>query len=271
MSPEPVGTVRIFQRRPGLVEKVVYVGLGVPAIGLDSHMVFAFTRGDSVVPHFTLDSVQGQGSYAFHLDLIPRAELATHLAYVDWAHTPLTATYDEVEARPGLSKAAIGPRQYAMMSPWMLVHRAEEDAFAGIEDAVRAYFDHWVALLASDVPAEVVAEVADTDLATRDLRNRANIFNPDVDKVWAQVARLVGDEAMEEIRVQLLDNTIPEPRSWRDDRRRCPPRSRPASGSSGSRGSGTVAPRSSTPRATTSASSGSTGRASSRTAWPATG
>ncbi len=143
MSPDPVGTVRIF-RGDGVVEKVVYVGLAVPAIGLDSHMVFAFTRGDSVVPHFTLDSVQGQGSYAFHLDLIPRAELATHLAYVDWAHTPLTATYDEVEARPGLSKAAIGPRQYAMMSPWMLVHRAEEDAFAGIEDAVRAYFDHWV-------------------------------------------------------------------------------------------------------------------------------
>ncbi len=42
------------------------------------------------MPHFTLDSVLGQGSYAFHLDLIPRVELATHLTYVDWAHTPLT-------------------------------------------------------------------------------------------------------------------------------------------------------------------------------------
>ena len=115
---------------------MVYVGLGVPTIGLDSHMVFAFTRATSVVPHFTLDSVQGQGSYAFHLDLIPRAELATHLTYVDWAHTPLTATFEEVGARAGLSKAAIGPRQFAMMSPWMLVHRADEDAFVAIEDAV---------------------------------------------------------------------------------------------------------------------------------------
>lgn len=208
MSPDPVGLVRIFAGE-GAVEKVVYVGLAVPAIGLDSHMVFAFTRGDSVVPHFTLDSVQGQGSYAFHLDLIPRAELATHLTYVDWAHAPLTATYDEVEARDGLSKAAIGPRQYAMMSPWMLVHRAEEEAFVAIEDAVRAYFDHWVSLLESEVPAAVQADVADTDLAVRDLRNRANIFSPDVDHVWAQVARLVGDEAMEDMRVQLLDNSIP--------------------------------------------------------------
>lgn len=209
MSPDPVGTVRIFSG-DGLVEKVVYVGLGVPAIGLDSHMVFAFTRGDSVVPHFTLDSVQGQGSYAFHLDLIPRAELATHLTYVDWAHTPLTATYDEVGSREGLSKAAIGPRQYAMMSPWMLVHRAEEDAFVGIEDAVRAYLAHWQSLLEGEVPAEVAADVSDTDLAVRDHRNRANIFSPDVDHVWAQVARLIGDEAMEDVRVQLLDNSISE-------------------------------------------------------------
>lgn len=213
MSPDPVGTVRIFRGTDDsdVVEKVVYVGLGVPAIGLDSHMVFAFTRGTSVVPHFTLDSVQGQGSYAFHLDLIPRAELATHLTYVDWAHTPLTTTYDEVEAREGLSKAAIGPRQYAMMSPWMLVHRAEEDAFVGIEDAVRAYLDHWQSLVGSEVPTDVQADVADTDLAVRDQRNRANIFSPDVDHVWAQVARLVGDEAMEDVRRQLLDNTISEP------------------------------------------------------------
>jgi hypothetical protein len=209
MSPEPVGLVRIF-KGDGVVAKAVYVGLTVPAIGLDSHMTFAFTRGDSPVPHFTLDSVQGQGSYAFHLDLIPRAELATHLKYVDWAHSPLTETYDEVEARPGLSKTAIGPRQFAMMSPWMLVHRADEDAFAGIEDAVKAYLAHWGELVAAPVPAEITDEVADTDLATRDARNRANIFSPDVDQVWAQVTRLLGEEASEAIRVQLLDNTIPE-------------------------------------------------------------
>jgi hypothetical protein len=207
MSPDPVGSVRIFHGG-GVVEKVVYVGLAVPAIGLDSHMVFAFTRGDSPVPHFTLDSVQGQGSYAFHLDLIPRAELATHLTYVDWAHTPLTTTYEEVGARPGLSRANIGPRQFAMMSPWMLVHRAEEAAFVAIEDAVRAYLDHWTSLVHGEVPAAVLADVADTDLAVRDLRNRANIFDPDVDQVWAQVSRLIGEEAMDDVRVQLLDNTV---------------------------------------------------------------
>ena len=208
MSPEPVGRVRVFGG--DAVAKVVYVGLSVPPIGLDSHMVFAFTPADAAVPHFTLDCVQGQGSYAFHLDLIPRADLATHLTYVDWAHTPLTDTFDEVSARPGLSKAAIGPRQIAMMSPWMLVHRADEAAFGGIGDAVAHYLDNWFGLLEGGVPDEVTADLADTDLAARDRRNRANIFSPDVDKVWAQVERLLGHEAMEDVRVQLLDNVVAE-------------------------------------------------------------
>lgn len=210
MTPAPVGEVRVFTASSDdePVAKLVYVGLAVEMIGLDSHMVFAFTRDDSPVPHFTLDSVQGQGSYAFHLDLIPRADLGTHLAYLDWAHDPLTATYEEVEQRPGLSPAAIGPRQRSVMSPWMLVHRAKADAFVAIEDAVTAYLDHWAGLLDAPVPEDVRTDLADTDLAARDARNRGLIFNPDVDKVWAQVARLLGDEAAEDVRVQLLDNEV---------------------------------------------------------------
>ena len=98
--PAPVGTVRVFHG-DGASPRSSTSASSVPPIGLDSHMVFAFTPADGAVPHFTLDSVHGQGSYAFHLDLIPRADLATHLAYVDWAHTPLTATYDEVVGATG--------------------------------------------------------------------------------------------------------------------------------------------------------------------------
>ncbi|WP_370614839.1 hypothetical protein [Mumia sp. Pv 4-285] len=210
MTPAPVGEVRVFVAADDAepVAKLVYVGLAVEMIGLDSHMVFAFTRDGLPIPHFTLDSVQGQGSYAFHLDLIPRADLGTHLTYLDWAHDPLTETYEEVETWSGLTKAAIGPRQNAVMSPWMLVHRADADAFVSIETAVTTYLEHWFGLLDSPVPEAVLADVADTDLPARDARNRANIFSPDVDKVWAQVARLIGDDAAEDVRVQLLDNEV---------------------------------------------------------------
>ena len=78
MQDAPVGVLRTWSGGKG-VAKAVYCGLTVEAIGLDSHMVFAFTDTESLVPHFTLDSVFGQGSHAFHLDLIPRAELASTL------------------------------------------------------------------------------------------------------------------------------------------------------------------------------------------------
>jgi len=49
----------------------------------------------------------------------------------------------------------------------------------------------------------------DTKECSCDERNRANIFSPDVDKVWAQVEQLIGIEQMEAVRGLLLDNAIP--------------------------------------------------------------
>ena len=46
----PVGNMRIWEG--DAVRKMVYIGITVPMIQLDSHMVFAFTPADSAVPHF---------------------------------------------------------------------------------------------------------------------------------------------------------------------------------------------------------------------------
>lgn len=207
MSPDPVGCMRLFGGEKG-VSKAVYCSISVEAIGLDSHMVFAFTPADSAVPHFTLDSVFGQGSHAFHLDLIPRVELASHLAYVDHCYSPLTDTFESLREWDGLSRAHIGPRQFAMMSPWMCVNRATEAAFADMPPIVAAYRDHWFSLLDDGLPAEVADDCTDTDLERRDLRNRSSLFSRDVDPVWDQITRLIGDQA-EAIRLQLTTNEVP--------------------------------------------------------------
>ena len=204
MQAEPVGELRIWTGGKG-VAKAVYCALSVEAIGLDSHMVFAFTDEDSVVPHFTLDSVFGQGSHAFHLDLIPRLEPASHFAYVEAVLTPLTPAYEQVQAMEGLTAAAIGPRQRAFMSPWMCANRATADAFGAIGEPVNAYLEHWFALLDGGIPQEVLDSAADTDLRQRDLANRAALFSREVDAVWDQITRLIGDQA-EGIRQQLVSN-----------------------------------------------------------------
>lgn len=209
MSPDPVGKVRVFTG-DGAVAKAVYVALAVPAIGLDSHMTFAFTPETSAVPHFTLDSVMGQGSYAFHLDLIPRAEIGTHVPYMDAAYGGLTETFEAVREWEGLSATNLTPRQNAMMSAWMLARRATEEAFRAMSGPVGAYRDHWYALLEKGLPDEVLTSLSDTDLAARDAEHRRQLFSPEVDPVWHQVTRLVGEEQMEFMRRQLMTNEVSE-------------------------------------------------------------
>lgn len=207
MSPDPVGALKVL--RGERIAKVVYIGLTVEAIGMDSHMIFAFTGADSAVPHFTLDSVMAGGHLAYHIDLVPRAELASHLEYTNTAFHPLTPVFEEIRERFGPSTASIGPRQYAMMSPWMLVNRATEEQFRQLDEYLDRYFEHWRGLVDKGLPDDVLATLTDTDLADRDARNRANLFNPEVDPVWGNVARLLGDEQTDALRAELLTNDLP--------------------------------------------------------------
>ncbi|MFD8098829.1 hypothetical protein ACFV24_04775 [Nocardia fluminea] len=195
MAPDPVGRLRVL--RGGPIDKVVAVDLVVDPLGLDSHMLFAFTEPGSAVPHFTLDSVHAE-YYAMHLDLIPRVDLGVHLEYLDAAFLPLTGLLEQAWQIDGVSAAAIGPRQRAMMSPWMVVCRATEEAFTALGDTVDGYLTHWLSLVDKGVPP------VRSDTAMRDRINRAHLFSPEVDPVWAQVTRLLGPEQGERVRGELI-------------------------------------------------------------------
>lgn len=187
------------------IHRIVAVSITVPAIGLDSHMIFAFTPASSGVPHFTVDSVQAGEHMAFHLDLIPRLDLAVNLAYMDWAYGGLTETFTASTAIEGLTAAQITPRQRAVMSPWMIVNRATPEAFSHVEPLVLTYLNHWLGLLDAGTPDALGTATDGQILAQRDKANRAVIFDPDVDKVWNQIRGLIGHDAVEAIRALLLD------------------------------------------------------------------
>jgi hypothetical protein len=199
------GDVRLFTNES--LFKIVTCSITAPAIGLDSHMLFAFTPSTGAVPHFTVDSVQTGETMAFHLDLIPRLDLATHLAYMDWAFGGVNDAFAYAATIEGLTPAHITPRQRAVMSPWMVVNRATPEAFGAVEPLVHAYLDHWLRLLASGAPGDVLNGATSTDLAKRDKANKAIIFDPDVDKVWNQIRGLIGADSVEAIRDQLLETS----------------------------------------------------------------
>jgi hypothetical protein len=206
MMPEPVGSVRVFSGEK--LSKAVYIGMSVPFIKLDSHMVFAFAKTDSPIPHFTLDSVNNDASYAFHLDLIPRVDLGANLEYIDAVYGGLSNYFETAKKTDGLSEAHLNPRQLAVMSPWMLVNRATEEGFKKIEIFVNSYMNHWFSLIENGINEEISKQFSAEYLTTRDRKNREIIFNPDVDKVWAQVDRLVGAEMSAKMREILKSQEI---------------------------------------------------------------
>ena len=196
-----IGDMRIYHGGP--LHQLVTVRIVVPAMQLDSHMLFAFMPSHSGIPHYTVDSVAAGGHFAFHLDLIPRLDLGSHLSYMDEVFTPLTESYEKGTALEGLSAAQLGRRQWAIMSPWMLAYRADEKAFSNITDTVNEYLAHWFTLVEQGVSDEAMEGVNGEAVAARDGRNKAIIFNPDVDKVWNQIGPLIGEEASLTIRETL--------------------------------------------------------------------
>jgi hypothetical protein len=204
MATGNVGNVRLF--KGDHLFQLVTCSIVVPAIQLDSHMLFAFMPSQSAVPHFTLDSVRAGPTCAFHLDLIPRLDLGANLAYMDEVFTPLTEAYKQGNDIEGLSPAQLDPRQYAIMSPWMFVGRANDDAFAEIGGSVNQYLNHWLSLLDKGLSDEALAGASEAQIAARDAANKAIIFNPEVDKVWGQISGLIGADVAAEIR-ELLKQT----------------------------------------------------------------
>lgn len=192
MAQGPIGDLRIYTGGP--LYQLVTVRIVVPAMQLDSHMLFAFTPGSSAIPHFTVDSVAAGGHFAFHLDLIPRRDLGASLAYMDQVFGPIDETCEMAKGIEGLSAAHLSRRQLAIMSPWMLAYRASEDAFAQITDPVNGYLDQWFSLLDQGLDAAALDGTDGASLAARDGQNKAIIFDPDVDPVWNQIGPLVGEE-----------------------------------------------------------------------------
>jgi hypothetical protein len=127
---------------------------------------------------------------------------------MDWAYGGLSELYAETNKWEGLTPAHISPRQYAMMSPWMLVKRADTEAFTKMTGPVLRYLEHWLDLVDAGVPEDIAETLKDSDLADRDAKQRYNLFSPEVDPVWNDVTKIVGTDKAELMRAQLVTNRV---------------------------------------------------------------
>ncbi|ARN73165.1 hypothetical protein [Oceanicoccus sagamiensis] len=221
----PVGGLRVWDGGDGPIKKMVYIGVAVDPIGMDSHMIFAFTQPDSLVPNFTLDSVfstlppgmdpimpEGGETYAFHLDLLPAVDLGVNLPYMEKCFIPLTDTQSKCKEFDGIIPALLSSAQNAIMSPWMLAQRSDTDAYNGIVfESAQTYLDHWISLVDNGLD-DIADKVVSTDPATREQQNRALIFSRELDPVWQKIDMMVGAETSDYMITVLRNQEIEQPR-----------------------------------------------------------
>ena len=79
------------------------------------------------------------------------------------------------------------------------MHRASEDAFKTLFSHAEGYLHYWYDLVENGVGSPVSGD----ELAARDKANRAAIFSPEIDPVWARIGGLIGSDASEQLRALL--------------------------------------------------------------------
>lgn len=216
------GSLRLWSG-PG-IKKMIYVGYSMEEMGIDSHMVFAFPPDESLVPAFTLDSVfmsaqfatatsgkpSDDDTYAFHLDLVPRVDLGVNFEYIKRVYKVLEPTQEKTETAEGIQPAIISATQRAIMSPWMLANRSAPKAYQeSVFPAVDVYLDQWLGLVKDGLEGLRPGIKGDASSA-RANNNRALIFNPEIDPVWAKMDRMMGPQNCARVREILLNPEIEE-------------------------------------------------------------
>ena len=203
---QDVGGVEVSSREDGT--SLVHASLAIDTFGVDSHQVHGFTGATSLVPHLFLDvavSPSTDGTFHVGVDLLPKVDLATSIAYSEAVYDRLTEVRAAALAAPGvLPVPALGPWHWSVHSPWMIAAIVSPEALHRLVPVVHAYVDQWLALLAGGIPDEVVEDVAWQDVAGRDRRVRRSMLSPRTNPAWPLLERLVGASTTAAVRDVLL-------------------------------------------------------------------
>jgi hypothetical protein len=191
---EVIGELRVYRGR-GRVQKVVSSRYALSTPVLDSHSVIVFTRPESAVPHFALDSIRVGCEVHLYVDLLPKRDLAVSLPYLDRCYVPLSEVSSELEHDARFRPAPVSLRHQAMLSPWHALYTLEPSNLAAAEAYVDRYVSHWANLLRSNAP-ELDSS---PELAARDIAFRKALFSRAIDPTWAHRDRIIGRETVDRI------------------------------------------------------------------------
>jgi hypothetical protein len=172
--------------------RLVDARLVAPALGIDSVMQHVLMPSSSDVPHLVSDLAGlPDGRWHFHVDLLPRVDLATRTDTIRAAHEPLTPHFARAMALPDSRPIELPMRLRALSSVWMVGVVAHAHDALTLHEIHDAY---------ADVQQGRTAERSDDDaFAARDLAHRTALFHRDTDIVWDVLIGLIGQDRVDAI------------------------------------------------------------------------
>jgi hypothetical protein len=191
---QTIGELRVYRGR-GRVQKVVSSRFALSTPAMDSHSVVVFTRPDSAVPHFGLDSVRIGSRVHLYVDLLPKRDLSVSLDYLDRCYVPLTNVRSALEQDTRFMQSGAPLRHRALLSPWHALYTLDPADLDAAEAYVESYVSHWASLLRSDAP-ELESS---PELVARDLVYRKTLYSRAVDPAWSMLDRAIGQSTVDEI------------------------------------------------------------------------
>ncbi|MDP3506937.1 MAG: hypothetical protein Q8T09_03030 [Candidatus Melainabacteria bacterium] len=198
-----LGTARLYTDGLNLDLKVVTIDMAIPALGLNSFMLYAFTGQGSATPHFAVDSVARADTYAIHCDLVPRVD-SLHQdfpGYLEEVFAPIKLLKDACLAIPGVKSYGLSEGANRLLSPHQLCFQAKEVAvFEQIFPIVNKYLERWLDLVDNNSPANSFGA---NYLETYDRTFRSQMFSPEVDPIWIVVPLLLGRKTGRDLRTML--------------------------------------------------------------------
>lgn len=187
-----VGELRVYRGR-GRVQKIVTCSFSVGSPAVNAQSVIVLTEPSSPVPHLVLDSMHVGPKVSFHLDLLPKRDLAVSLAYLDRCYVPLSEVRGDLDADERFSAAQLSRRLRSLLSPWNVAHAVDVADLSAAQAYVDRYVTHWASLLRSNASDFESAP----DIASRDVQHRQLLFRRGVDPLWDMLDRMIDREAVD--------------------------------------------------------------------------
>ena len=204
------------------VLKIIRLRLNFAPVGMEANAVHVITRPESLVPHGIIEGIfhdptvdtpfrpanDGPPLFGCFANCTSRVDPGVNLKYLQHVYLPLEDAYKSVQEDEEIRLAPLPRIQLAAMQPWAIPATAPDHKKDVLMKAMATYLNRTLDIIEEGLPAGIVSAEEAARSASRDAVNRATYLSPEVDHIWAQFDKLLGEAVSTRLREILISQEV---------------------------------------------------------------